>query len=574
MKYEGENFLLKLYRELYKEESVKHSGTKSDNKFKLIKKYLERLESTEKAFTREKEGAVNYLKNRYYDKYVIKEENIPESYYELQKKIALERGHGHVEYTDEMKKREVALLIDEQRKSLDVWLNYLMKENTSYPMWARYWAFQGMTKLGKYDKEKHRFTKRTKGTTMPFPELNAEALAHTIEAVTKYQEGENITDEKLESLVDSGSFGKIYAYNIWKLIEEEKKSNKDKISTEEGIWKVWKKGEEKELAKTLEGKGTGWCIAGERVSKDYLSRGNMHIYYTKDKDGNYTMPRVCIREEYGKIAEVRGVEKDQNLEGKMNEITDKKLDEFPDKDEYKKKVNNMKKLTEIYNKNKNNETLSKEELVFLYEIEEDIEGFGWQKDPRIEEILSERNTKKDSKIVFGGPVIKGDLRIKNNHKLLNYITEIKGNADFPELRDVQSFKNLTSVGGSVYCDSLIDAAGFGSLKSIGGDAYFPELRDVQGFKNLTSVGGDVDIGGDAIFDNSEFVTRLGLDDKYYDKLMSDEFKKELDDVLLPDNYYEDNEYDRYVEDRDYYEEDRDYYEEDRDYYENDDYRQR
>ena len=44
MNYEGEKFLLKLYRELYNKESVKHSGDISDNKYELINKYLKRLE--------------------------------------------------------------------------------------------------------------------------------------------------------------------------------------------------------------------------------------------------------------------------------------------------------------------------------------------------------------------------------------------------------------------------------------------------------------------------------------------------------------------------------------------------
>ena len=44
----------------------------------------------------------------------------------------------------------------------------------------------------------------------------------------------------------------------------------------------------------------------------------------------------------------------------------------------------MKKLTEINNKK---EELNKEDLSFLYEIDNNIQGFGYNKDPRIEEIL-------------------------------------------------------------------------------------------------------------------------------------------------------------------------------------------
>ena len=58
--YEGEKFLLKLYRELYAKDSVKHSGTISDNKYELINKYLSRLEKTERVFLSNNKEAVKY----------------------------------------------------------------------------------------------------------------------------------------------------------------------------------------------------------------------------------------------------------------------------------------------------------------------------------------------------------------------------------------------------------------------------------------------------------------------------------------------------------------------------------
>lgn len=390
MNYEGEKFLLKLYQDLDKKDEVlkaeKESGKSSGNKYELLKKYLNRLERQERIFSGEHTELEQYLKNRYYDKYVIKIEDIPNSYWETQQRIALERGYGHIEYTKSLKRKEAKQIIEEQKRSLETWINYLMKENTSYPMWTRYWAFQGMLKLGKYDKGNGTFSKRSKGTTSPFIGLNAEALAHTIGTVQNYYEGKSIDDKELEELIKSGNFGKIYSYNMWKLIENEKKNQNNKIDTDDGIWKVFKKKDTKKLVKALEGKGTGWCIAGESVARDYLKTGDIHIYFTEDQNGEYTMPRVCIRQENENIAEVRGIEKDQNLESAMIDITDKKLDEFYDKDIYKKKVSDMKELTSIYNTGKNKGKLTDKEYIFLYEIEHEIEGFGWEKDPRIEEL--------------------------------------------------------------------------------------------------------------------------------------------------------------------------------------------
>lgn len=52
------------------------------------------------------------------------------------------------------------------------------------------------------------------------------------------------------------------------------------------------------------------------------------------------------------IAEIRGISKDQNIEANMEKVVDKKLEEFPDRDEYKKKVKDMEMLTYIYTKYK------------------------------------------------------------------------------------------------------------------------------------------------------------------------------------------------------------------------------
>ena len=85
----------------------------------------------------------------------------------------------------------------------------------------------------------------------------------------------------------------------------------------------------------------------------------------------------------------------------MEEVLEEKLKEFPDKEEYYKKVSDMKELTKIYKKHQNKEELSKEELTFLYEINDKIKGFGYEEDPRIEEIKNERGRrKKDLALIF------------------------------------------------------------------------------------------------------------------------------------------------------------------------------
>jgi len=69
-------------------------------------------------------------------------------------------------------------------------------------------------------------------------------------------------------------------------------------------------------------------------------------------------------------------------------------------EKYNKKSEDMRKLTQIEKKLQNGEEPTIEELRFLYAIDDKIEGFGYLKDPRIEELQKKRNIKKDLAKIF------------------------------------------------------------------------------------------------------------------------------------------------------------------------------
>lgn len=66
-----------------------------------------------------------------------------------------------------------------------------------------------------------------------------------------------------------------------------------------------------------------------------------------------------------------------------------------ERDEPTKKVEGMRKLTEVYRKHTSGEDLTVDELKFLYETGATIEGVGYNRDPRIEKILANRDRKAD-----------------------------------------------------------------------------------------------------------------------------------------------------------------------------------
>jgi hypothetical protein len=116
------------------------------------------------------------MRNAYYKKYVTSINEVPESFYELQLRMAREQGHGDLKLSPADRTAVAQITLDDQKKSLDEWLDYFASPySESFPEWAKYWAFNGMTKLGKYEPETGLFGTRSKGQMGNFPELNREA---------------------------------------------------------------------------------------------------------------------------------------------------------------------------------------------------------------------------------------------------------------------------------------------------------------------------------------------------------------------------------------------------------------
>ena len=391
---EGEEFLNKLYKDLNLSEEVLHTAKDTKNKDEAVKRYMDRLEYIHtKAINSTRKSDIEILKQLYHKKYVVKENNIP-SY------------------------RDKNRIIQSQEESLDKWLDYLLDKNAKYPMWAKYWAFQGMLKIGTYDEANDIYQKRSKKTLAPFIEVNPEILAKCIGLVIDYVGKKELNDKELEKLIESGSFLKLYPH----LIKRKKEEIHINSKKEEGIWITYHHETEKEADKkeeqgiipeylklfnSLQGYNTGWCTAGDKIraknqicgGSSYIG-GDFHVYYTKNKKGEYKIPRIAIRMDKQDIGEIRGIADNQNVEDGFEDIIAEKIKEFSKiKSEtttkYLKIIHEMKKLTELNKKSNNNESFTKEDIIFIYELDQEIDSFGYEKDPRIAKILSTRNIIED-----------------------------------------------------------------------------------------------------------------------------------------------------------------------------------
>lgn len=401
-----------------KKERIEHIKTPNNPKDRN-EVFLDRLESIFDNPNKDtKERNIELFKNRFlYPNILIDKNNVPENYFELQKKVAREQGHGYIEVTQQIRQMAGETLYNDQKQSLDTWVDYLVSSK-DYPSWFKYYTLKNVVKMGAYDKEKKEFGKRSKTTTGIFPDLNREALSFTYDILEKhYLKHEKHDNEELKRIVDSANFSKIYAYAIDK-VTPASKENKEKT---QGEWTKFTQGDDHiPLYESLQGHGTGWCTAGEETAKTQLANGDFYVYYTKDQDNKNTIPRIAIRMENDQVVEVRGIEKDQNLEGNMTDIAKEKYHQLPGGEKFDKKDHDMKLLTKIDNKVKNGQgELSKEELIFLYEIDNKIEGFGYKEDPRIKELISTRNIENDMPIVFGctqEQIAHGQKEINQNTK--------------------------------------------------------------------------------------------------------------------------------------------------------------
>ena len=375
-----------------------------------IQNYLNRLKEVfENPDKDKRERGIAFLKQQLHEQFVIKPEDIPDAYFDSIKRKHRDEGRGDIEIPADYRRELSEIVVSDQVRSLDNWIDYLSSDDAKYPDWLKYFAVRSMLRMGRYDKKKKSFTERTGGTTAPFPELNREALAIVLDSFEKQENGEqpkfgyDIQEETKKQFLEflgKKNFAKLYALAV----EEFKPIAEELLQITEGEWRTYPRGSNpRPLVESIAPHGTGWCLRGESMAERYLVRdkNELHVFYSLNKEGNPTVPRVVmVVNNDNKLTEVRGVAPEENLDTYIGPVVEAKLKEFPDGEAYKKKSSDMKLLTAIENKMKQKQELSKDDLVLLYEINNTIEGFGYQKDPRINELRKERNPEKDMAIVF------------------------------------------------------------------------------------------------------------------------------------------------------------------------------
>ena len=291
--------------------------------------------------------------------------------------------------------------------------------------------------MGLLNKETKEYEKRDKSTITSFPKLNSEVLAKVYRDINDFFSVDQETwldqhsdDDKLQSLVKSGNFSKLYAKELF----ETKAVIKTPEKTEDinGDWFEYKIGDEEQIADLAE--GTGWCIVDPNIAHNYLTYGQYENDYDEydddnedeneyddnyinknyhDKNSNLKSAFIIFRlktpvtyDGYasngsasirlgpdGKVAEISGLNTGQALEDPLVPIVKEKVLSLPGGEEYLQKFQDKQNLIHLDHKMQNNEDLTTEELRFLYELDRPISTLDTYNynDPRIEELKIKYN---------------------------------------------------------------------------------------------------------------------------------------------------------------------------------------
>ncbi len=243
-----------------------------------LEAYMDRLENIflnpKKMKSGESVGERNLemFRDKIYDALIIKRENFPDSYFELQKRIARERGQAVEEIPENVREQMMDVAIEDQKASLDGWMDYLTEEDVAYPTWFKFYAWNQIIKLSQFDKELGKFKSRTESTVARFPDINRAALAKILDIYEKVKtDNKNLKDPEIRENF-SKRFPTLYAEFIAGSLASQIE-NKEEIRGEWIKYEANNPAAADTLWQSVEGKtgGAGWCIEGKGL---WIRSGN------------------------------------------------------------------------------------------------------------------------------------------------------------------------------------------------------------------------------------------------------------------------------------------------------------
>lgn len=430
--------------------------------------------------------AAQTLKKIVTDNFVIQTENFTQRYFDFRLEI-LRQNEPHATMTPTRRQAMVRLDQEVQKQSLDAWMDYFISvESSHYPTWMKFWFFQGVVKLSKFEPSKASFGKRSKDTVAAFPELNKEALEMVSNWIVKrFHRGDRGNVQKadqiqFDQLSQSTSFGELYSSAYKRMVFDRlPRSSWGTV----GEWKKFSRGSDPEkLVSAIENCRGDWCIRETPTARDYLQKGDMYVYFQPDQGGQTTVPVLTIRMVSGLVREVRGTSQFQNIDlnSVSPQVVTQKIRELGfDTTVYEKMADDAIRFEKIDQKHHRGQDLSIAELRFLYHFDGIPHHFGSKPDPRRQQILSQRDPRADIVTILQGRYRPEEVALNFNDFLLGgrkvYVGPLTVNSSHRQLVD-----SLDIVVGDFKFQGEADGGALNFPKLILGKFWLPDLTRLEG----------------------------------------------------------------------------------------------
>ncbi len=506
------------------EASVQHAishgfekvGTNSEKKIGAHILRLENLLARDGVEERVWKAAVNEM--------IIDNEAIPEAYWGQQEQRARDEGQGDIRIGLQERRALTEQIQDAQRTGLESWSKYFESIEDQYPVWFKFYAWDGMSKMSTFDKTKSMYGRRSSGTVAPYPELNAAALAKVYELVSVEENTTNRTAD-IQKLIQNSNFNKLYSQAL--LEQKVIMPTPERPEDVEGEWKEYTAEHINEI--TEASSGTPWCIAGEGMAKQYTKGGGKFIlFHLRDPETGLLSPTACasIRlDPDGKVVEVSGLKggSNQYLEDALVPAVEDKLRTQKGGEEYLEAFEDKRKLIEMDKKFQAGEPFTVEEILFLYENDRQIKYFDtYARDPRPEQFKKDKDEHVKILAEVMGENVARTLLVSGDEIRHNPSRWIKAGYDAKTIakrlsprQKLKYFQDLQAAGASLMVDEIADkltdfhqAVYVESLRAAGYSRDINELipsfvrvADGHQIADFIKAGADVSLVFDEIFKN-------------------------------------------------------------------------
>lgn len=252
----------------------------------------------------------------------------------------------------------------------------------------------------------------------------------------------------------------------------------------EGLWTEYSsKKEYLEQEKNIIKYCPTWFIPDWQKNKN--NEDKYIIYYTKDKNNNFNIPRILLTiDKNNNIIKIDGKDQNSCIEYELLDILENKVLEYPNIKNILNTINILKIYSSINKKINNNEELNNTETEILFNIKTKKDNIFFNHfDYRIEEMKEKANKKKILAKYYNCKeeqiALKEEELNKETVVLMNSLDSSCTKLNLPKLK---------IIFGNIYCDRIENGEELKSLEQIKGLASFASLKSSKGLENLIYIG--------------------------------------------------------------------------------------